>query len=627
MREDNYFSWNNIGEMADINSHIHYAKTLLNKYEWASLTKRNIDKQLNAITKKQNDKQLNISVIGEFSTGKSSFINALVGFELLAVNILQGTTIAITIIEYSDEFAITLTDFDEASTKETYANIDSLRQHLHLYTTDPKYGKKINYVTVTLPSPILKRGFRIIDTPGTNSLELWHEEVTKKAIAELSDLSIILVDATKAMPETLMAFVDNTLGTAVKDCVFVANKIDLIKDRERNSIVRYVGIKAAQNFEIEEPVIFPFSSVALTNTFSRDKVKVDDDSFMLTTNSLGNLLSHTANQRVKAQARKVLQLIEDMYAILDRDIQKIAKTYNAQLKKLELSKQTDLKPFVESQIDLRQKQFLAEAQERKFDVESRGDSLIIEAINNINSKIDKFGGLDGLSSYIKSDLSSDIKEEGASISKGMEEQFSKLGKLFESEMSLFNKDFEAEFEKLKILSVKLNVKPQTISIKHSSNSANIGPVTTLITEELSKENWAFGGGAAAGAAIGTALLPGVGTIVGGIFGFVAGSFMAPGTEEVKGKVKSKLSLPINAYYRSIASDCMSNYNIYISDINQQIESEINRYYTTYKAIVQEEMARWEEQHSAVKDKIRAVTSEIKNIQSRQTSIKTIISKL
>jgi hypothetical protein len=72
---------------------------------------------------------------------------------------------------------------------------------------------------------------------------------------------------------------------------------------------------------------------------------------------------------------------------------------------------------------------------------------------------------------------------------------------------------------------------------------------------------------------------------------------------------------------------MSNYNIYISDINQQIESEINRYYTTYKAIVQEEMARWEEQHSAVKDKIRAVTSEIKNIQSRQTSIKTIISKL
>lgn len=627
MMEDNYFSWNNIGEMADINSHIHYAKTLLNKYDWVASTKRNIDKQLNAITKKQNDKQLNISVIGEFSTGKSSFINALVGYELLAVNILQGTTVAITIIEYADDYSITLTDFDEASTKETYANIDSLRQHLHLYTTDPEHGKKINYVTVTLPSMILKRGFRIIDTPGTNSLELWHEDVTKKAIAELSDLSMILVDATKAMPETLMAFVDNTIGTAVKDCVFVANKIDLIKERERNSIVKFVGKKAAQSFEIEEPIVFPFSSVALTNTFSRDKVEVDDDSFMLSTKSLENLLSHTAHQRVKAQARKILQLIGDMYTILDRDIKKIAENYDSQLKKLELSKQTDLKPFVKNQITLRQKRFLAEAQERRFDVESAGDSLITGAIDRINSRIDEKGTLESLSSYIKVRLSSDIKEEGSAISKGMEKLFPKLDKLFKDEMALFHRNFEVEFEKLKILSVKLNVKPQAISINHSSSSANIGPVTTLITEELSKENWAFGGGAAAGAAIGTALFPGVGTIVGGLFGFIVGGAAAPDKSEVKGKVKTKLSVPMNAYYRSVANDCLFNFNTYMSDINRQIETEINRYYTTYNAIVQEEMDRWKEQHSAVKNKIRAVTAEIKNIQSRQSSIKTIISKL
>ena len=51
---------------------------------------------------------------------------------------------------------------------------------------------------------------------------------------------------------------------------------------------------------------------------------------------------------------------------------------------------------------------------------------------------------------------------------------------------------------MKILSVKFNVKPKDVAVKHSAHSANIGPVTTLITEELSKENWAFGGGAAAG---------------------------------------------------------------------------------------------------------------------------------
>ena len=136
MIEDNYFSWRNISEMADIDSHIVFASTLMGKYDWEEATKYNLQKQLATIIEKQNDKKLNISVIGEFSTGKSSFINSFVGYELLAVNVIQGTTVAITIIEYSEVFSITLTDFSGRSSKKVYKSIDSLRQQLHIYTTD-----------------------------------------------------------------------------------------------------------------------------------------------------------------------------------------------------------------------------------------------------------------------------------------------------------------------------------------------------------------------------------------------------------------------------------------------------------------------------------------------------------
>lgn len=218
--------------MADIDSHIVFASTLMGKYAWEEALKHKLEKQLSVIVEKQNDKFLNISVIGEFSTGKSSFINALVGYELLAVNVIQGTTVAITIIAYSENFSITLTDFSGKSSTKVYKSIDSLRQQLHIYTTDSSYAKKIDYVIVTLPSDILKNGYRIIDTPGTNSLELWHEEVTQRAIRKLSDLSIILTDATQPMPATLMAFLDNTLGESIKSCAFVANKIDRIRENE-----------------------------------------------------------------------------------------------------------------------------------------------------------------------------------------------------------------------------------------------------------------------------------------------------------------------------------------------------------------------------------------------------------
>ena len=627
LKDSNYFLWRNISEMADIDSHIVFATTLMGKYDWEEATKHRLEKQVSAIVDKQNDNLLNISVIGEFSTGKSSFINALVGYELLAVNVIQGTTVAITIIEYSEQFSITLTDFSGKSLKIIFKSIDSLRQQLHIYTTDAAYAKKIDYVTVTLPSDILKNGYRIIDTPGTNSLELWHEEVTCRAIKELSDLSIILTDSTQPMPATLVSFLDNTLGDSVESCAFVANKIDRIGDKERDGIIKFIGKKICQSFDIENPMVLPFSSVALTNSFAKETVSVDSGSFLLTTSSLERLLSYTAKQRLRAQAQKILHLVDDIYSTLDNNIKSIAAQYQQELQMLERSRQTDFKPFISRQIYLRQKSFMAGAQDYKYKVESVCDSLASTAKNNIETKIQNCSTLDGLSNYIKGSLSKDIKDEGQSIISGTEAQFKKLRTLFNKELKQFQKEFEREFDKLKILSVKFNLKPKDMVVRHSAHSANIGPVTTLITEELSKENWAVGGGAAAGAAIGTVLAPGIGTIVGTVIGLFAGAAAAPDTSGVKGKIKSKLSIPLHSYYRSVASDCMTNYNNFVDDIRSRLETEINRYYSTYASTIAQRIKDWEARHRAVKGRIQMIEKEIDSLGSRQQMIKKMISKI
>ena len=627
MKESNYFSWRNISEMADIDSHIVFASTLMGKYDWEEATKRSLEKQLAAIVEKQNDKLLNISVIGEFSTGKSSFINALVGYELLAVNVIQGTTVAITIIEYSEDFSITLTNFSGRCSKMVYKSINSLRQQLHIYTTDPAYAKNINYVTVTLPSDILKNGYRIIDTPGTNSLELWHEEITRHAIRELSDLSIILTDATQPMPVTLISFVDNTLGDSIKNCAFVANKIDRIREKERDGIIKFIGKKICQSFEIEEPIVLPFSAVALTNSFAKDTVNIDSNSFLLTANSLEHLLSYTAKQRLRAQARKILHLVDDIYSTLDNNIKNIATQYQQELQMLERSKQIDLKPFISSQISTRQKSFLSGAKDYKYKVESVCDSLESKAKTNIESKIEACDSLDNLSNYIKGSLSDDIKKEGQSIISGTESKFGELRKFFNRELKLFQKDFEKEFVKLKILSVKFNVKPKDVAVRHSAHSANIGPVMTLISEELSKENWAIGGGLGAGVVIGSMILPGIGTVIGGILGGIVGGAASPDTSEVKTKVKLKLATPLRSYYRSINNDCITNYNNYVNDISAYLESEINRYYSTYASTVRQRIKDWETQHRNIKERIQKIEKEINGLRNRQQSIKNIISKI
>lgn len=628
--KENYFSWENLSEMADIQSHITYATTVLNRYNWDDSIKRSLRKQLDAIVAKQNDKVLNISVIGEFSTGKSSFINALVGHELLAVNVLQGTTVAITIIEYGASYSLSLVDKNGNSTTTEYKNINYLSSALQHYTTDPSYADSISHVRVTLPSDILKNGFRIIDTPGTNSLEQWHEEITRRAINDISDMSIILVDASRPMPETLVGFVESTLGNNVKDCLFVANKIDIIRSRERNGMLQFIQKKINLEFDIEGAEILPFASVALTNLFSKDIVTIDDDSKQLTFDSLQSIFSFTAQKRIKTQAKKLLLLIDNMYANLNANITHVAQQYQKELRTLEQSKQMDFRPFIAQQIALRQKRFITSAQEKKRVTDMETDNLVNAAIANINSKIDSHttSTLDGLSKYIKEgELTSDIKVEGAQIANKTEKKFNQIKPIFNRQLTEFQSDFEKEFTRLKVLPIKFNVTPREVNVTHNANSANIGPVASLISDELSKENWAFGGGGAAGAAIGTAIMPGVGTAIGAFLGFVAGAFAAPDANEVKQKVKSKLNLPLRSYFRSICNDCMSNYTTYINDVNRSIEVEINRYYSTYNAEIQRRIDQWKAEHSKVQANIQRTRNEIVDINNRKSLILNIITRL
>lgn len=628
--KENYFSWDNLGEMADIQSHITYATAVLNRYNWDDSVKYSLQKQLDAIVAKQNDKVLNISVIGEFSTGKSSFINALVGHELLAVNVLQGTTVAITIIEYGTSYSLSLVDKNGNPTTTEYKNIYYLRSALQHYTTDPSYADTISHVRVKLPSDILKNGFRIIDTPGTNSLEQWHEEITRRTINDISDMSIILVDASRPMPETLVDFVESTLRNSVKDCLFVANKIDIIRQNERKGMIRYIQKKIGMAFDIAEAPVLPFASVALTNMFSKDTVTIDDESRHLTFDSLQSILSFTAQKRIKAQARKLMHLINNMYESLNTHIRKTSSQYQYQLKQLEQSRQVDLAPFIEKQISQRQRRFISMANEKKALVDLMTDKMVEKAIAHINTKIDSHtqSTLDSLATYIKEgSLTNDIKSEGTQIAHQIEENFPQIKPIFNRQLKEFQNDFEQEFQRLKLLSVKFTVTPKEVAVRHNAHSANIGPITTLISEELSKENWAYGGGAAAGAAIGTAIMPGVGTAIGLLVGLWAGAEAAPDSNEVKRKVKSKLLIPLKAYYRSICQDCMLNFSSYINDVNNSVRIEIDRYYSTYNSEIQKRMDLWNVEYKNVQNNIQRTKTEMVGINNRKALIQNIITNL
>ena len=250
-----------------------------------------------------------------------------------------------------------------------------------------------------------------------------------------------------------------------------------------------------------------------------------------------------------------------------------------------------------------------------------------KAIHRINAKIQELPSLDNLSTYIKGSLSQDIIHEGEAITNNLESKYIEVKKKFISEIKEFQNVFEKEFEKLKILPTRFNVNPKDLVRRKTAVTANITPVTTLITEELSNENWAFGGGAAAGAAIGTMIAPGIGTAIGAFVGFIAGGAAAPDTNEVKNKIKNKLSIPLKSYLNSVASDCIANFDTYVSDANSNLDKEINRYLITYNDTIQSEIKQWKTKQQSLNNKIRNIQIEIDSIITRQHSIRNIVSTI
>lgn len=275
--EEDYFSLRNLDKLAEIDGHMSFIEELVGKYSSMPQGTRQtgaggsdwslIQEQLGLIRKKMNEKKLNISVIGEFSTGKSTFINALLRKELLASSALQGTTVASTVIDYGSQYGIHLEYLDgRKDEKLTYPAFADLKDDLDRYTTEPAVAKLLKTVRVYLPSEILKDNFRIIDTPGTNVTEAWHEDVTVRALQSDSDLSIILISAEKPVPETMLKFAEKNLTSILPQCIFVVTKLDLIRKRERVQVLSYVKMKLEEELGLKDAVVLPYISPSVLDS-------------------------------------------------------------------------------------------------------------------------------------------------------------------------------------------------------------------------------------------------------------------------------------------------------------------------------------------------------------------------
>jgi len=121
-------------------------------------------------------------VMGEIKKGKSSFINALTGTKNLVPVLSDVATSTIFKIHYGSEIKYTVYfEKDKKGIAPGKLPIDA--SQLNEYGTEdgnPENIKKVDFIRVESPAPILKNGLVLVDTPGVGGLFKKHREITFK---------------------------------------------------------------------------------------------------------------------------------------------------------------------------------------------------------------------------------------------------------------------------------------------------------------------------------------------------------------------------------------------------------------------------------------------------------------
>ncbi len=163
-------------------------------------------------------------IAGEFNSGKSSFINALLGERVLPEGVTP-TTDRINVLKWGEQ-----------------VNDELVEAYL---------------LERTHPAPLL-RDINIVDTPGTNAVLREHEELTRDFVPR-SDLVLFVTSADRPFTESERAFLEQIRAWG-KKIVFIVNKIDILGgEDDRATVLRFVRENGAALLG-EEPLVFPVSS-------------------------------------------------------------------------------------------------------------------------------------------------------------------------------------------------------------------------------------------------------------------------------------------------------------------------------------------------------------------------------
>lgn len=217
------------------------------------------------------DLTFNVLCLGDFSSGKSTFINKFFLKNDLLPTGVSTTTAKLTIIKYGEPKIII--KFKGGITEEL---LDNSENALKDYVA--KGGARVDdieFVEVYVDSEFLKEGVIIVDSPGLNDPEVERMQVTLEYIKK-ADSVLYLLTAMQAWKKSEKDFLEEKIlrKEDLDKIFFLLNYWDIIDEQSRDELLAYVDNEMHKSLEIASaeigkdlptPPIIPISAKTKEN--------------------------------------------------------------------------------------------------------------------------------------------------------------------------------------------------------------------------------------------------------------------------------------------------------------------------------------------------------------------------
>lgn len=230
------------------------------------------------------NQEFHIVVMGQFKRGKTTFINSLLGTEILPSAVVPLTSIN-TLIRFGDNFSASVHYLDGRVDEVSPDDIAS-------YVTEknnPDNVLGVRMVEVLYPAELLKDGLCIVDTPGTGSTYIHNDEVAYSYLTQ-ADAVMFMLSADPPVSKDEVRFLREITGN-VNKVFFILNKKDYLDDAELEESLQFNRRVISEELDFNGIEVFALSAKqALVGQIKGDHALVDSSNIELLTSRLETFL-------------------------------------------------------------------------------------------------------------------------------------------------------------------------------------------------------------------------------------------------------------------------------------------------------------------------------------------------